>query len=967
MRRNFIFSILAAFSLLSLGCEQLSENNSDIGQPFTVNATYDSGNSKATVLDGGASVYWEAKDEIKVFCGQASGKLISTNVEDSPTATFTGFVSGEINPSAKHNLYGLYPYREDASFDDGVITTTIPEVQTAVAGSFDRNANIAVAISESTDLMFRNVCGGLRFTLTNPGIKRIVFESNGGEHIAGKFSAQFEDGVPVVTEIKNGSSKVTLEAEDGSAFETGVWYYMSFLPTTLTDGYTVIFITDTQSATLEVNKKQTVKRGTYGSILEIDNGLEWKELEQYDYVIATDFADWDNACFGKNGELIMLKDCSEEEGSGRAYMLLPSETNGLDEFYASFDENDIPEMVHINGMSVKVLSVQDGLADVLVNFGDSLNVLIDSLAVSFDEVRTRSFSENNGVRNACAILRLILGAFEEGSGTITFVISAASIPETGVAGVGGAIAGVETFIDGYNTLASAYSTLFAPATVSYRGNWSSVIVSAGEQIFENGLNRTIEACASKEQLEALNNLKIFKDLEVGKLKNANSILSIIGKGIDYIDNAFGETITERERALMKYDGFTVVTGEVVDIGTTWAILSGYAGPDPYSRSSDWECGIIIDGSDGAHQYFKAVDSGYFEHYFKNLKRGSTYTFRAYFLDKEHAFLFLGKPLTFKTEGYSLSRVSGFEQTNVKTGKFSYEGQTYKYQFECTIAVTLDAVNEHNGQVEDWGYIYKDPYGNISKISLNGHSSPCRDSHYVFYRNESSSTACLYGYVKYADEECLYDNPSYYPLAYKGGEGCPDDNHIHAIDLGLSVMWACCNVGASKPEEYGGQYAWGETEEKTSYDWDTYKYSTGSISYTKYNTLPFFGTVDNKTVLEPSDDVAQTKWGNSWRMPTIDEFDELYSNCDSEWTTLNGVYGMKFTSRRNGNSIFLPAAGNHFYDELLNVGSGGYYWSSSLNTDRPYGAHGMSFDSFHGVFTSLNYGRADGYSVRPVLE
>ena len=155
----------------------------------------------------------------------------------------------------------------------------------------------------------------------------------------------------------------------------------------------------------------------------------------------------------------------------------------------------------------------------------------------------------------------------------------------------------------------------------------------------------------------------------------------------------------------------------------------------------------------------------------------------------------------------------------------------------------------------------------------------------------------------------------------------------AVDLGLSVKWATFNVGATSPEEYGGYYAWGETEEKEDYSWETYKWCNGSYdTMTKYCTNSSYGTVDNKTVLDLEDDVAHVKWGGDWRMPTTDEQDELRNNCTWEWTALNGVNGYRVTGP-NGNSIFLPAAG---YRYRTAVGSRGYYclyWSGSSSTSR----------------------------------
>lgn len=156
-----------------------------------------------------------------------------------------------------------------------------------------------------------------------------------------------------------------------------------------------------------------------------------------------------------------------------------------------------------------------------------------------------------------------------------------------------------------------------------------------------------------------------------------------------------------------------------------------------------------------------------------------------------------------------------------------------------------------------------------------------------------------------------------------------------VDLGLSVKWATCNVGATKPEEYGDYFAWGETEPKEMYDWSTYKWCNGSeTTLTKYCTDGSYGTVDNKTQLELSDDAAHANWGDSWRMPTDSELTELREQCTWTWTTQNGVNGCKVTSKSNGNSIFLPAAG-YYYDSLLgSVGIGGICWSSSLYADSP---------------------------------
>ena len=204
---------------------------------------------------------------------------------------------------------------------------------------------------------------------------------------------------------------------------------------------------------------------------------------------------------------------------------------------------------------------------------------------------------------------------------------------------------------------------------------------------------------------------------------------------------------------------------------------------------------------------------------------------------------------------------------------------------------------------------------------------------------------------------------------EGGLGYGLENGYEYVDLGLSVKWATCNVGATKSEDYGDYFAWGETQPKSTYDWNTYKWcniSSNMVALTKYCTNSDDGTYDGKSTLELADDAARANWGGSWRMPTKEEQDELRDNCTWEWTTQNGVKGYKVTSKKKGytkNSIFLPAAGFRLDSSLSSEGSYGYYWSSSLYTHNPSSAYYLDFDSSY-VYWYDN-SRYNGRSVRPV--
>ena len=187
-----------------------------------------------------------------------------------------------------------------------------------------------------------------------------------------------------------------------------------------------------------------------------------------------------------------------------------------------------------------------------------------------------------------------------------------------------------------------------------------------------------------------------------------------------------------------------------------------------------------------------------------------------------------------------------------------------------------------------------------------------------------------------------------------------------VDLGLpsGTLWATCNVGATKPEEYGDYFAWGETKPKDYYDWSTYKWCNDSDgnTLTKYCTDSDYGIVDNKTELEATDDAATANWGGDWRMPTIEEQNELFNNCTCGWTSQNGVTGCVVTGP-NGNSIFLPAAGERFGPSLEHVGSHSRYWSSSLIVLGPKSVYYL--DSNYDRTDWETMGRHHGLSVRPV--
>ena len=193
-----------------------------------------------------------------------------------------------------------------------------------------------------------------------------------------------------------------------------------------------------------------------------------------------------------------------------------------------------------------------------------------------------------------------------------------------------------------------------------------------------------------------------------------------------------------------------------------------------------------------------------------------------------------------------------------------------------------------------------------------------------------------------------------------------------VDLGLpsGTIWATRNVGASSPEDYGDYFAWGETE----YDLTTYKWWQGGYydaegywhdgGFTKYCTDGYYGYdgfVDNKTELDPSDDAACAHYPGG-RMPSVEQIQELVNSCTWQWTQRNGVNGQLVTGP-NGNTIFLPAAGDCWDESLNNAGSHGYYWSRTLYPDYSGSAYYLYFNSWNVYW--YDYDRDLGFTVRAV--
>lgn len=293
---------------------------------------------------------------------------------------------------------------------------------------------------------------------------------------------------------------------------------------------------------------------------------------------------------------------------------------------------------------------------------------------------------------------------------------------------------------------------------------------------------------------------------------------------------------------------------------------------------------------------------------------------------------------------------------------NYEKPTLKAAYKdvsyTTVKLTCD-ISKNN--FTECGFWYGTKSDLSDKKTVNASLSSNKQYAAVVLSNlESYKIYYFQAYASNGKNVAISDLQIFYTI--------PVSAHPEAVDLGLSVKWASCNVGASSPSDYGSYFAWGETSPKSDYSWLTYLFRASGDSW--YNNVTFskYNTSDLERILDLSDDAARVNWGGSWRMPTVSDFSELLSYCTWTLTTMEGKNGYVMTSKMNGNSIFLPVAGG--YNGTYLKDGCVYYWSSCLPS---LGTQGFPKDAYYlggnsGRLIVIGDGdRYEGGSVRPVTE
>lgn len=264
-------------------------NYIESGQTITIEAAQEGYASETrTIRQEDGSVFWNPGDEISLFfMGGANGgnKFTSQNTEVAEIAEFAGTINGITGGgeglSGDAYFWAIYPFSKENSCENNSVITVLPNTQQGIEESFADDLFITIARSTGVKMGFKNLCGGLKFCVSQSGIRAVSFRGNKEEVLAGKVRAGFNaSNVPVVTEVLDGKTEVTLVAPNGGEFEVGKFYYAVLLPATLSEGFTMTFYkNDNTYGVYTHSKSVTFKRSIFGTVRNLDAGLTFYENE----------------------------------------------------------------------------------------------------------------------------------------------------------------------------------------------------------------------------------------------------------------------------------------------------------------------------------------------------------------------------------------------------------------------------------------------------------------------------------------------------------------------------------------------------------------------------------------------------------------------------------------------------------------------------------------------------------------
>ena len=908
-----------------------------------------------------AKVYWEPGDTFWAFTGGQKGDFYTQIPEPCETAPFRGFFEyGFWEPGM--DLWALYPWSWETAFEDGVFTTIMPFRQEARPGTFGREANLAIAHTTSNTIQFHNVGGGVRFSVQEEGIKEVILQGLDGEYLAGKIQVGFQNDVPAVLDIVEGKHAISLVAPYGQTFVKDIWYYIVAIPGALDKGFALDFFKEDTHGGRVFDKSVTIKRSIYGTVTHADEGVSYTPCmdgiitfkdEKVKSILVSHFD------VTGDGRISV-----REAAIVRSFLVKKAQTRADGDkvsIFAGTDITSFDELVWFTGLT----RIEDGA---FAGCEDLKSITIPETVTSIGD---NAFNGCTGLQTI-----LVMSPTPPAIGKDAFANSGdcpISVPEDAV----------DQYVSAWNEYAPRIKaaeepvcptpekvdlglpsgTLWASFNLGASkpeeyGNYYAWGETEPKSVFSWSTYKWYKKEGGKEGLT-----KYCPDPEYGfdGFKDDKWIL-------DPEDDAAHVKLGEAWRMPTAGDW-----DELARLCTLeWVSLGGVdcaklTGPNGNS--------IILPPGGGANDDSDLIGVGELGVFWSsssvNIEGAWGFGFYKDMDEDDVDFPYpdrclLVEPGGERSSGVSIRPVYG--PASVLAESVTLDKTEINLKSGETVTLNASVLPEdatHKALL----WISEDE--RIATVSSTGEVTGVGIGETVIH-------AVIMDGLKMAECTVMV--------------GCPE-----AVDLGLpsGIRWASFNLGASYP--YGDYYAWGETAPyyesgdaqsdsprwrrywndydgreidcgQAGYGWESYRFSKYNYDYENdtYEVIPGsvtkYNTEDGITVLDEEDDAAHRLLGGEWRMPSWAEMNELRTQCTWEWTTQDGINGQKVTGP-NGNSIFLPAAGDRYGLNLGYFGGDGLYWSSTCHRSYRY-AIGLDFDK-DGVYTVGSYYRYYGFPIRPV--
>lgn len=921
--------IIFAISIgLFAGCSIVEEDNK---LPISGDVVFFAHNGEAyeskTVLQSDGSIKWKPADKINLFYDNYSFLFTSSNKEDATEVEFHGSLDG-IEYTQNGEFWAVYPYGEGNVFDDESVTVALPSVQTAITGSFDDDLYISIAKTKDRDLTFYNVCGGIRFSVVQEGVKKVVFKGANNEIIAGTAKVAFNaEGKPFVKEVVSGSSEIVVVAPKATTFEIGKWYYIVCYPCVLTSGYVLRMVKQDDTIAEKIgNKTVSIKRSIWGALDESDENLSyeiphneiWYTTINDGTLYPTERDGWGRNIISnaiENGKGVLRFDGPITAIPDNAYSYNSTSGGYLKTISLPNSVTSIGEKAFYQCNNLEAIQMSDNLTTIsnyaFYRCGNLKSIVIPEKVISIglnvftdcynmEDVSILSTSKNFGDTRGYGYL---------------FMNNAPYI--SNLYGPNATSDGRFIIIDNVVVLAAGKGqhSITIPNNVTEIGQY---VFSRCNQLQTISLPTSLlkigEGCFSYCTL--INDIQLpsgLTEIKSGAFQNCTSLQSVnIPIGVQEIASytfenctslssiQYGESIKKIYAAALK--GCTNLTQ--ITIPRYLEYLATDALPNTISSIEVLSSAIDFSSSSG-------------NRYASCFPRSSITEITGPYARENNSMLIINGSLLLAT---ITGRESAFIPEDVcciSESVFSGASTLKKVIIPSEVTEIQDGAFRNCSSLEKVVLRSIIPPTITSSSFFNSGMGLSNGSTYPFYVPVSSVNSYKNADIWNDYESRIYANEL--------------SNEPGAIDLGLSVKWASCNLGASEPEESGLRYAWGETEKKANYSWSTYRW--GTMTFLKRYVYKIYpgdsGKVDNNLVLDRSDDAANVNLSGYWRMPTVSEYQELLSQCTWSEETLYGVSGWMITSKKNGAKLFLPFVSVMRETTLTDHPQ---YWTSNLTTD-----------------------------------